>query len=152
MPQLPSGRHVAVNAEPIQALIDKAYETVPPAAFLAIKSRLDLLPYIKVIYLREASGGDIVQEHMASQPVPPGMEAYDSGYNLLNIKDEVQSWSREDQEAFMDFLNSERFETFLDGVFQTVQKVRTELQEHGTFLQQVASYWWQAGVHPAQDD
>jgi hypothetical protein len=153
MPQLPSGRHIAIQATPLFALIEAA--CLPEAVItrlLQIEEACDLAPFIDLIYFRES--GDVPTPIVApgSQPVPSDLKPYVSGHTLATIWDMAADWPASDQEAFAAYLASEQVQNFLAALLDEVARVKHRLSREGDDLQRLQALMWETGCHPLQKE
>ena len=153
MAQLPSGRHVAIQATPLFDLIDAA--CTPDAVItrlLQIERLADLSPYIDVLFFREAPDAAAPTVAPGGQPVPSGLEPIASGYTLATIHEVVRDWSPEDQRAFAEYLGSERMQAHMSALLERVSEVKHRLGREGDFVLQLQALMWVTGCHPVQND
>ncbi|MBL0162760.1 MAG: hypothetical protein IPP82_03645 [Xanthomonadales bacterium] len=153
MAQLPSGRHVAIQATPLFDLIDAA--CTPDAVItrlLQIERLADLSPYIDVLFFREVPAKAALTLAPGGQPVPSGIEPFASGYTLATIHEAVCDWSREDQRAFAEYLGSDRVQSHLSALLDRVNEVRHRLGREGDFVLRLQALMWESGCHPLQND
>lgn len=153
MAQLPSGRHVAIQATPLFALIDAA--CAPEAIstrLLQIESPADLAPYIEVIYFRESANPALLPVAPGGHPVPSGLQPFASGYTLATIHEAAARWSLADQRAFAGYLDSERVQSHLSALLDRVGEVKRRLDREGDFVQRMQALMWEARCHPVQND
>jgi hypothetical protein len=153
MAQLPSGRHVAIQATPLFDLIDAA--CTPDAVItrlLQIERLADLSPYIDVLFFREVADAAALNLAQGGQPIPPGIEPFASGYTLATIHEAVHDWSPEDQRAFAEYIGSERVQTHLSALLERVSEVKHRLGREGDFVLRLQALMWETGCHPLQND
>ena len=110
MPQLPSGRHVALTADPILELARQGNWGLTMAFTLEVKSVEDLAPLLNIAYFKPVAG--------ESGPGVP----YPSGLMLSDIGTEKCDWPTEDVAFFNTWLAS-------DAVRQWMQNTHDELAE-----------------------
>lgn len=154
MPQLPSGKHIALDPSPLQKVISEAYGGIKVHELMEVESVDKLFAHIGVLYFRPAKEKEKENLPLADfSIVPPyGLEAYHSGFNLVSIRDEVGSWEHEDQKAFVAFLNEDRTNKFFENILDSVKSFQSELAEHPGTLQGMLALWWKLGIHPLQED
>ena len=152
MPQLPSGRHVGLDPSPVDALWKDALQAQRVHQLMDIESVDDLLPFVDVIYFRDQDTSEDWSKrmHEGADQLPPRLEPYPSGFNLLSIPDELVNWSAEDQAAFQVFVDRARSSGFLDEMLARVQEYKKDVAENGHKLARLLAAWWRAGVHPLQ--
>jgi hypothetical protein len=115
MPQLRSGRHVALSAGPyLDALASGSDES---KYFSVVALRLNsatpeaLLKHLVVAYFVEGEGS------------PPHAPSYDSGYCVSDILEGLSDWSPDEVEEFREFLTSEpRFKPWLQAQFEELNQ------------------------------
>jgi hypothetical protein len=115
MPQLPSGRHIALSPGVIDHFLDQARKGKDDKGLLRVRTVIDLFPFIRVTYFRERTPDDSLAEGEVvpgSAPFPPGLVSYDSGLNLSSFRDEVLKWDEGDRNAFLDFLETKMWPYF----------------------------------------
>ncbi len=155
MPQLPSGRHIALDPSPIQEIITKAFDSgFGVHGLMAIETIEHLYSHIDILFFRPRADNNDASVSLAnfSLVTPDELEPYRSGYNLISIQDEFNQWSYADQKAFLNFLNEKRTNHFLGEILETVRKYQEELLEEPTSLQGLLATWWKMGCHPLQDE
>lgn len=152
MPQLPSGKHVALDPSPLQEVITEAFEGIKVQELMSIESTAQLFSHINILYFRPTAQNSSLPLAKYSIVPPEGFETYFSGFNLISIKNEVDSWPPGDQQALIQFLNEERTNGFLEGLLSTVKEYQTKLSDHPTTLQGLMALWWKLGVHPLQNE
>ena len=151
MPQLPGGRHIAICADSVHELIERAARGLGTHELMAIESVAQLRPYIDVLYFRP---GDDTETHSrvadGSNRLPIGWVSFRSGFTLATIEPEQARWAEEDRCAFEEFLQLERTRRFIQELLAYVQAAKVAILERGPFLARVLALWWHAGVHPLQ--
>lgn len=152
MPQLPSGRHIALDATPLEAIVDRAYEGLAAHELMALVTVEQLFSHVNVLYFRTSEGGPTRALAAQSAALPEGLEPYPSGFSLSSMQPEVERWSPEDQVALKQFLNSERTHDFLAGLLEVVRNLQKELLQQPATPQGMLATWWKLGIHPLQDD
>ncbi len=153
MAQLPSGRHVAIQATPLFDLIDAA--CTPDAVItrlLQIQQLADLSPFIDVMFFREVADARALAIAPGGQSVPSGIEPFASGYTLATIDHAIRDWTPEDRRAFAEYLGSERMRAHLSTLLDRVAEVKHRLGREGGFVLRLQALMWEAGCHPVQND
>jgi hypothetical protein len=152
MPQLPSGLHFALDPRPIDKVIEDAYRSAFVHVLMAIKGPEDLFRHVDVLYFRPTSPEGEVREYSSdSGSAPEGLEPYPSGYNLITIKQHYDQWSKEDQEAFVAFLDAPMILTMFDEMLDSVKKSQQHLLANPGSTAGLFATWWKEGVHPLQE-
>lgn len=154
MPQLPSGRHVALEPEPLNKLIDDVVNERTAAIWplLAMECPNDCIKHFELVYMETSCDGDIPSLAKASVPIDSALRKVHTGLTLSDVLADTSDWSSEDKEFFCEFLSSERVQAFLVDHFDHVQKVKTALLEHGSSLQKWQTQTWLSGCHPLQNE
>jgi len=154
MPQLPSGRHVAISAAPLNTLQHDAWQGHRVHEFMSIESVDDLYPYLEVMYFRPKDGKEIEQyEFGAHSNLPPeDLEPYPSGYTIATLEDEFKQWDKEDQVAFEQYLfTDEGMQDYLEDLLKQIVESRSKLKTSASPRARLLAAWWEAGVHPLQE-
>lgn len=155
MPQLPGGRHVAINATPLAALLDDANNPVNAQKIMAINSPHDLEAYIEVIFLMpeaEAADRGFDTEFINnSLPRPPGLFAVRSGFCLSDWPVLTRDWNDEDKVAFREFIDGRGAETF-DRCMAEVGIAQDAMRNASEMTAKILAAWMAAGCHPAQEE
>ena len=121
MPQLPSGRHVAVSGRQFEAT-GGTWDDLDHVHTLK-----DLALYIGIELFREATPFDKHRQSVSPKPVPQshglpdGLILYDSGYTLADFDDLITDWSDEDATALCEFIDSDRFQGYLRDTLRQIQ-------------------------------
>ncbi|HET9034297.1 MAG TPA: hypothetical protein VFN25_15510 [Dokdonella sp.] len=153
MAQLPSGRHIAIQATALFELIDASCmpDTVI-TRLLRIEREVDLFPYIEVMFFREAADAALPEIAPGGQSVPAGIEPYESGYSLATIGAAIADWPPADQRAFAEYLDSGRVRNHLSALLDKVAEVKYRLGREGDFVLRFQALIWERGCHPVQND
>jgi hypothetical protein len=155
MPQLPSGLHFAVDTLPLEQVLDDAYGGRCVHTLMAIKDLQQFFAHVRVLYFRPraplAPQAAAVQCSRHSDTMPEDLELFPSGYDLVTIKDEYTKWSREDQDAFIAFLNSPRMDAYFTEALDTVRQHQQNLLGQPWTLPGLLATWWKLGCHPLQE-
>lgn len=154
MPQLPSGRLVAIMPTPLDKLLKEGRHFGNVHKVLAIQAEPDLYRFVDVLYLvPESEAGSqegVLGLNAHSLPVPPGMAFVPAGFTLSEWE-ERSSWSEADRAAFRDFLAG-RGALALREWLDTVQEGQANLHKAEDPLTRLLVAWWDAGCHPAQEE
>lgn len=155
MPMLPSGRHVAILLEPLNDLLEDALNVVKVHKVLAIQTKADIYAFTDVIWLlseAEATSEQINNSFLdGSLPRPPGLIPVHSGYRLAQFNEFAADWSAQDKTALWDFIDVRASALFDEGLSKTVA-LQEILRTDGEGMSKLIVAWWDAGVHPAQED
>ena len=124
MPQLPSGRQVGIICQRLLKMAELNAQSVQRYPIHRVKTVADLWPLVDVLFFRTAPEfqpsaetyheGSQRQEELAQQ------EPYLSGFTLVTLGDEAQTWSPEDRQAFAAFLQEPRTQAHLQEVLEAV--------------------------------
>lgn len=117
MPQLPSGTHVALNADRLLARLQENDFSLHMGLHMALREPMDLLPLVNVVLFREAREGE-ESFHGIGVPYLSDLMAHDVGTPKC-------PWPDEDQQFFMAWLASAPAQQWLASTFEEVR----ELQE-----------------------
>ena len=155
MPQLPSGRQVALMPKPLDDLLKEGRQPGNIHKVMAIRTEADVHRYIDVHYLvpeSEANGQEgALPLHTASLQKPPGMAFVSAGYRLAEWEQRAADWSEEDRAAFRDFLAG-RAAPVLREYLDIVKSGQARLRCTEDTLTRILVGWWDAGCHPAQEE
>ena len=154
MPQLPSGRHVAININPLVALLREAENIGNVHKIMAIKTLADLDPYIEVIYLvpgADSEGSSDRDFRSDSLPVPPGLVQADSGYRVSDWDQLTADWSEADKTSFRQFLEG-RGALLLQKGLDVALDVKKLLRNASSPAIRILAGWCDAGCHPSQEE
>lgn len=112
MPQLKSGRHVALSASPY---LD------------ALWSEKDESRYFAIVALRlHANSPEALRNHLVigyfveGQGTPPDAPSYNSGYCVADVLEGRSDWSPEEVDEFRQFLDEPRIEAWLQAQFDEI--------------------------------
>lgn len=110
MPQLPSGRHVAMAADPVVEKFSQPIEFGFAFEYqLKVRNPQDIYPLINTVYFRPG----------ADNPGLPG-EPYLSGLMLSDIGQPACDWPEEDQRWFLAWLQEPTAQHWLQQTFDTL--------------------------------
>lgn len=156
MPQLPSGRHVAIDPYPLAALLDDADNPANIHKILAIDSISLLKSWFEVAFFvtpEEANGAGIdTKLGKGSLTPPPGLVTLRTGCPLSRWEALAADWSEEDQAAMKSFLNEPRCKDYMDYQLSVVRKQQQDFLISDNSTIRLLAGWWKAGVHPAQEE
>ena len=115
MPQLKSGRHVALSASPY---LD------------ALTSGSDESKYFAIVALRlNIATPEALRDHLvvgyfvAGEGIPPNAPSYNSGYCVADVLESRSDWSLDEVEEFRTFLTTEpRFGPWLQAQFDELNQ------------------------------
>ena len=107
MPQLPSGRHIAIHAGPFEHFMQKVSEFALMREIVQMETISDVLDFVDVIFLVKS---DLESNHSSEYSLadesftpPPGFIALNSGFKLPDWEGMAKDWSAEDRAAMQDF-------------------------------------------------
>ena len=124
MPQLPSGRKVAMDATHLSEIAELNAQTVQRFPIHRVKTIADLYPFIDVIFFKATP-----EDTPSSVAYAPGarhleevaqLYPYRRGFTLATLNEEAHTWPPEDRQAWADFLQEPRTQAHLQGVLETV--------------------------------
>lgn len=154
MPQLPSGRHVAIHVQPALDVLENAGDSGNVHLVMDMTTRDSLAPYVCIYYLVPESEAD---HPLADQlfrddalPRPPGFVAIDSGYRLSQFKELSAEWSEADKQAFWHFIDA-RGQAMFNEILEQAAQVQKRLLDNSGATARMLALWHKAGVHPAQE-
>lgn len=118
MPQLKSGRHIAVSASPIEDIIQHGTDEQKSLAIMSyrlnITSPANLIDLLSVAYFRN---GEVS---------PPG-ESYNSGFLVRDVFDGKAGWTDDEVMEFKAWLHTdERAAAWLQSQFEAINKLIVE--------------------------
>ena len=155
MPQLPSGRHVAIHAKPLADLLGDANNPTNVHKIMAITSRDDVEAYLEVLFLVPEAEADSRVYAAAffdfSLPRPPGLISLPSGYRLSDWPVLTKDWSDPDKLAFREFLNG-RCAPVYDNCLTEVRLAQENMRNSPVMSTKILAAWMAAGCHPAQEE
>lgn len=154
MPMLPGGRHIALQADPLLALMKHWEEASNVHHIMAIKAWPDLFPWLDVLYLMPASSAQEDQPlHFtkSSSPAPPNMVAMKAGYRLQDWEAHASGWPTEDRAAMRAFLDN-RAQAHFEKHLERIRAIQELLLAHPNTLPGLLAHMWRAGCHPLQED
>ena len=155
MPQLPSGRHIAIHLSLLDDLLKAADEPCNVHRIMVLTTIEDLAPYVSICYLEPKSSAINQSSEQEFQndalPRPPEMVVVESGFSLAQFDELSVDWSHEDIAAFQEFLEVRCHELFERGLKETELVRQWLINESGGLLRMLA-LWHKAGVHPCQEE
>ena len=155
MPQLPSGRHIAIHLAPLDDLLKSADEPRNVHRVMELTTIEHLAPYTSVCYLEPKDKGLISSSEQEFQkdalPRPPEMVVVESGFSLAQFDELSTGWSKEDVAAFHDFLET-RCQSLFEQGLKEVERVRQWLLKESGGLTRMLALWHKAGIHPCQEE
>lgn len=156
MPQLPSGRHVAIDPYRLAALLDDASNPANIHKILAIDSLSKMMNWFEVVYFvtPEEANGDGVETELGAGSLtpPPGLVALRTGCPLSRWEALAVDWSEEDRAAMRSFLTEPRIEDYMEHRLSVVRQQQQNLLSSDKFTVRLLAGWWMAGIHPAQEE
>ncbi|MHB8679324.1 MAG: hypothetical protein ACYC7G_06280 [Rudaea sp.] len=150
MPQLPSGRHVAIQAAPLFSLMEDSMRAGAIITRLLRIERVEhLYPYIDVMFFIELDGAR-TEGAPGGQPIPEGLQPFPSGFTLASIGAERATWPQTDRAAFATYLASDRVRAHLVALFNEVERLKQRLADEGDAETRLQVLWWKQNCHPVQ--
>ena len=152
MPQLPSGKHIAIQANGFDSLYDAAFNGTQAHKLMQIQSIEDLYPYIEVIYFVQDIKQQRDDNNTVADTYPAGLRPAPSGYSLVSIQPECRCWSRQDRKAFEEYLESARMQAFFAALLEDVKQKQENLIKEGPELGRFLALCWITNCHPLQEE
>lgn len=114
MPQLKSGRHVALDASPYLDAVSHGSDNSKYYAIVALRLNAStpqaLCNHLPVVYFREDLGA------------PPDAPYYDSGYTVADILEGRSDWRPDEVDEFSALVKDSRFGLWLQAEFDELNK------------------------------
>lgn len=155
MPQLPSGRHIAIQLNPLDDLLRNAGSPDSVHRIMAIKDVESLADYVQIIFLvpdtSDSKGSLALKFDQKSLPCPADLVVKDSGYTLAQFSELSVGWPDEDKMAFRGFLDDRCQDLFAAGLREVERAKQWLLDESGMPARWLAQCYL-AGCHPCQED
>lgn len=156
MPQLPSGRHIAIDPSPFLELMKSASHFSNIHKVMAIASVPNLLPWLDLMYLVEPGTANMnLQKYEltdSSFTPPPGLLALNANCRLSRWEALAKDWPPEDCAAMKSFLASERCNQYLTKLVYIAQLQQELFLVGDDFLPKLLAGWYANGIHPAQEE
>ncbi|MEX2517318.1 MAG: hypothetical protein WD572_10510 [Gammaproteobacteria bacterium] len=154
MPQLPSGRHFAIQADSLTDMLENAARGIRTHELMVINDTAQLYAYLDVLYFRSGTARKIPPQYFDEAHTPPEKRVpYASGHTLATlIEQEIRHWTAADQNALFDFLLEFRTRQYLLDWLNAVEKVKDRIRQHGHWLARLQALWWDTGCHPLQPE
>ena len=131
MPQLPSGKCVAISFAVIDKFIADSKSGKSLEELFSIRTREELLRHIRVFYFRaRADGADPnydLEDHSAATPA--GLEIYFSGFTLDTLEADMRNWDVRDKQAMLDWLSRDDVRADFEAKLREIRKAQAELSE-----------------------
>ena len=159
MPQLPSGRHIAIHAPSAEQIAQSIMARLPESEqnnFLEsmhkIRTAEDVAPYMEVLFFREVAdistqSPDLYDPKFDQPQV--SIEPYRSGFTLADQEKFTADWSPVDKAAFQTFLAEERMQSYFKKTLDQVIALDKALTRD--FVSRFVEMLWKAGLHPLQE-
>lgn len=153
MPQLPSGRLIALSPKPLDDLLRQSHRPDNVHKILGILDAPDLYRYVEVqnVVVVSGKGNSGISLDPSSSPLPKGMTFSPAGYCVSDWEVKTSGWSEVDREAFRNWLSGQAAPA-VDKWIEAVRREQDRLRGSGDFLTRVLVGWWDAGCHPAQEE
>lgn len=153
MPQLPGGRHIAIQPESLNKLCERVKTGFRVHELMSIESREHLLNYIDILFFKPKEPGEIPGSTAQGSDFPPeDMTPYLSGFTVNTFQEELTTWPKADRVAFLAFLESAKVQKYFDELLQLLDEYKEELFRHGSLATAVQIGWWRIDCHPLQPD
>ncbi|TCV81272.1 hypothetical protein [Sulfurirhabdus autotrophica] len=156
MPQLPSGRHVAIDPYPLLELLDDSDNAANIHKILPIDSISKMMDWLLVAYFitPEDAHGKGIDPKMGegSLTPPPGLVYMRTGFTLSRWDELAVDWSKEDRTAMMAFLSEPRYLDYMEHRLMNVKQRQQRILSSDSVTTKLLAGMWMAGIHPAQDE
>jgi hypothetical protein len=113
VPQLPSGLHVAISIDPIIEIIRAGDLSTHLSMIMGVGSADEMAPITSIVYYRGEQAG------FPSDPYLPGMTVSD-------VMEGRSGWAADDVQAFQDWQQSPKVQTWLSNSFQQLTQAVNE--------------------------
>lgn len=152
MPQLPSGRHFALDFQPLLEALRAAESGHHIPRVMEIQTLRDLHPYIRLLWLLpiSADSDHPLNLHKDSTIPPPGLTPIPTGHTAAQMDQLADEVSAEDLIAIQDFLQSETIQKNIHNALAAVIDMQNFLLDHPQLRIRVQAGWSKLGVHPLQ--
>jgi len=154
MPMLPSGRHVAIDPEPLRNLLRDAANPSNAHRIMAIQSIDDLFSWLELLELVPIADAEPEQRDGAPPPnggTPAGLLPRPTGRRLADWRVVAHDWTKADREAMATFID-ERVRPHYASTLATVREQQDALLASPASLAGMFARMWQLGCHPLQDE
>jgi hypothetical protein len=152
MPQLPSGRHAGIDPARLFQLFKDAESGRFVHRLMAISAERHLLPHIEILELVPAVGQGDAKFNAASSPRPCEFMSCPTGVTVDKLGALSGDWPSEDVEGFRKFLETEQAAGYLGKLLEEARRRQKSIAAGGPFVARIQALWWQAGIHPAQEE
>ncbi|MCC7516754.1 MAG: hypothetical protein IT470_05370, partial [Pseudomonadales bacterium] len=155
MPQLPSGKHVAVQFDSsiISHLNEPKASSVPWV--MALQQPEDLYRWLLVYYLQPDHGGSAINAkefHSRSSSPPENHLLIPTGMRLSQWEKLTNEWSAEDKKSMRDWMEGPMYECLVQPMLEQAKWAQQWLESSNEFMVKTSVLWWKAGVHYAQEE
>lgn len=153
MPQLPSGRHVAVDPEPLTTLTRGVASPYNAHHLMAIEELGDLFRWLDILVLAPTKTWKPAERERARAVpgAPAGFVGVPTSFRLADWRSCAGGWSEEDRAAMLAFID-ERVRPWLHDDMELVRRCQKALRESPQTPAGMLAAMWEAGCHPLQDD
>jgi hypothetical protein len=157
MPQLPSGRHIAIDPAPLVQLTKDRDTPQLVHQLMAISGLASLFDWLDLHFfvtkeeaLDKAKALDLTE---SSLPAPEGLVGVATGYRLSDWQTLAAGWTDADRVAFAGWLESDRAKHQFDQWLQHIRKLQKQmLSDDAVPLTRLLATMYEQGVHPLQND
>ncbi len=131
MPQLPSGRHVAIHAGPFENFMQKVSDFALMREIVQMETISDVMEFVEVIFLvvkADIESNNSPEYSLADESFipPPGFIALNSGFKLSDWEEMAKDWSDEDRAAMQEFLESDRCKSYFQYYLDTAKSQKID--------------------------
>jgi len=150
---LPSGRHVAVDPEPLTRLTLGVNKARNAHHLMAIREVEDLYRWVALLTLVavDSLGSDQRDTAKDIPGAPDGFVGLPTGIRLADWRSVADEWSGEDVAAMAVFVD-ERVRPWIAEEMDVVRRCQEALRASPTTLPGMMAAMWEAGCHPVQDE
>ena len=147
MPQLPSGRRVAIDTQPLQDLLMNWNQKVAHGQLAGLRTAVDLIPYVRILNLvpKDPQSTQAVHTVSGSLPLPLDLEPRDSGLRLSDWPGAFAIWTDADKAAFQALIDA-RFMPYLEAQLDQARTSFTSFNR--SLMLDLQDAWNKAGVQP----
>lgn len=155
MPQLPSGRHLAIDPAPLVQQTEDRNKPQFVHHFMAVKDVASLAHWLDLHYfMSEEEARDNVKAvdlTYGSLVAPAGLVSMGTGYWLADWRTLAVSWTDDDRAAMADWLGSDRVKEQFNYWLKLAERLQQKmLSENAVPLIRTLATMYEQGVHPQQ--
>lgn len=151
---LPSGRHIAVDPEPLRTLLLDLANPFNAHKIMAIRCVDDFFPWLDVLELVpevEATREQRMRVSTFLDGLPEGLLPLRTGRHLADWRALAHDWTEDDRKAMAAFI-ADRVRPHYTSSLEEVRKRQEMLLASAPSLTGVLAHMWKAGYHPLTDE